>query len=384
VSNYNQELKDIKKSGYYRDRLIIQSPQESIIKINKKRYVNFSSNNYLNLSNNKNIKRAIVSKIQELGVGSGSSPLISGYTEEHHKLEKDLSKLLNFESTLVMNSGYLANVGLANAISEKNIIIFQDRLNHNSIIEGTRLSTSKLIRYNHNSYVDLEKKLANFKKYKKIIYTDSIFSMTGEIANIPILSSIAKKYDALLFVDDAHGFGVLREHENIFPSCLNFFHGKNLKIDAYIGTFGKAVGTFGSFVAGSKNLIDFLVQKSKPYIYSTALPAALVGATRESIKLIMKTKTLNRTLKNNIDFFRKNATENKININESITPIQTITYGCPRKVKKIQNKAFENGLFVQAIRYPTVPKNKDLLRINLTSGHNLKQIEKLLNFLRYI
>ena len=384
MSNYNQELKDIKKSGYYRDRLIIQSPQESIIKINKKRYVNFSSNNYLNLSNNKNIKRAIVSKIQELGVGSGSSPLISGYTEEHHKLEKDLSKLLNFESTLVMNSGYLANVGLANAISEKNIIIFQDRLNHNSIIEGTRLSTSKLIRYNHNSYADLEKKLANFKKYKKIIYTDSIFSMTGEITNIPILSSIAKKYDALLFVDDAHGFGVLREHENIFPSCLNFFHGKNLKIDAYIGTFGKAVGTFGSFVTGSKNLIDFLVQKSKPYIYSTALPAALVGATRESIKLIMKTKTLNRTLKNNIDFFRKNATENKININESITPIQTITYGCPRKVKKIQNKAFENGLFIQAIRYPTVPKNKDLLRINLTSGHNLKQIEKLLNFLRYI
>jgi len=384
VSNYNQELKDIKKSGYYRDRLIIQSPQESIIKINKKRYINFSSNNYLNLSNNKNIKQAIVSKIQKLGVGSGSSPLISGYTEEHHKLEKDLSKLLNFESALVMNSGYLANVGLANAIAEKNIIIFQDRLNHNSIIEGTRLSTSKLIRYNHNSYADLEKKLANFKKYKKIIYTDSIFSMTGEITNIPILSSIAKKYDALLFVDDAHGFGVLREHENIFPSCLNFFHGKNLKIDAYIGTFGKAVGTFGSFVAGSKNLINFLVQKSKPYVYSTALPAALAGATRESIKLIMKTKTLNRTLKNNIDFFRKNATENKININESITPIQTITYGCPRKVKKIQNKAFENGLFIQAIRYPTVPKNKDLLRINLTSGHNLKQIEKLLNFLRYI
>ena len=384
MSNYNQELKDIKKSGYYRDRLIIQSPQESIIKINKKRYINFSSNNYLNLSNNKNIKRAIVSKIQKLGVGSGSSPLISGYTEEHHKLEKDLSKLLNFESALVMNSGYLANVGLANAIAEKNIIIFQDRLNHNSIIEGTRLSTSKLIRYNHNSYADLEKKLANFKKYKKIIYTDSIFSMTGEITNIPILSSIAKKYDALLFVDDAHGFGVLREHENIFPSCLNFFHGKNLKIDAYIGTFGKAVGTFGSFVAGSKNLINFLVQKSKPYVYSTALPAALAGATRESIKLIMKTKTLNRTLKNNIHFFRKNATENKININESITPIQTITYGCPRKVKKIQNKAFENGLFIQAIRYPTVPKNKDLLRINLTSGHNLKQIEKLLNFLRYI
>ena len=131
-------------------------------------------------------------------------------------------------------------------------------------------------------------------------------------------------------------------------------------------------------------VINFLVQKSKPYVYSTALPAALAGATRESIKLIMKTKTLNRTLKNNIDFFRKNATENKININESITPIQTITYGCPRKVKKIQNKAFENGLFIQAIRHPTVPKNKDLLRINLTSGHNLKQIEKLLNFLRYI
>jgi len=384
VSNYNKELKNIKKSGYYRDRLVIQSPQESIIKINKKKYINFSSNNYLNLSNDKNIKQVIVSKIKKLGIGSGSSPLISGYSEEHHKLEKDISKLLNFESALVMNSGYLANVGLANAISEKNIIIFQDKLNHNSIIEGTRLSTSKLIRYKHNSYDDLEKKLANFKKYTKIIYTDSVFSMTGEIADIPILSNIAKKYGALLFVDDAHGFGVLRKHENIFPSCLNFFHDKNLKIDAYIGTFGKAVGTFGSFIAGSRNLINFLVQKSKPYIYSTALPAALISATRESLKIIMRKKMLHRTLKNNINFFERYAIENKININKSLTPIQTITYGCPKKVKKIQNKAFENDLFIQAIRYPTVPKNRDLLRINLTSGHNLKQIEKLLNFLRYI
>ena len=384
MSNYNKELTNIKKSGYYRDRLIIQSPQDSIIEIKKKKYINFSSNNYLNLSNNKNIKQAIISRIQKLGVGSGSSPLISGYNEEHHKLEKDLSKLLNFESSLIMNSGYLANVGLANAVSEKNIVIFQDKLNHNSIIEGTRLSTSKLIRYKHNSYDDLEKKLLNFKKYKKIIYTDSVFSMTGEIANIPILSNIAKKHSALLFVDDAHGFGVLRKHNNMFPSCLNFFHGENLKIDAYIGTFGKAAGTFGSFIAGSKSLINFLIQKSKPYIYSTALPAVLVSATRESINMIMKEKILHHTLKENISFFKKYAVKNKININESITPIQTITYGCPKKVTDIQNKAFENGLFIQAIRYPTVPKNKDLLRINLTSGHSLKQIEKLLNFLRHI
>ena len=377
-----KEINSKKKQGYYRKRLVTESPQDVYIKLNNKKVINFTSNDYLGLANNKLIKKAFIMGAKKYGVGSGSSPLISGYSIAHKKLEEEISEYLGFESTLVTNSGYLANVGLINAISEKNLIIFQDKLNHNSIIESSRLASNKLVRYKHLSYDDLKSKITTYKLNKKIIFSDSVFSMTGETSDLKKLSAIAKKNNALFFIDDAHGFCVMKKEKSPKLPSSFFYQGlSNNNIDAYMGTFGKAVGTFGSFISGSKDLIDLLVQKSKPYIYSTSIPPSIVEATRASLKIIIKNKSLNDRLAENIKFFKDTAKLYNLYINKSMMPIQTITLGSPELVMKIQKLALGKNLFVQAIRYPTVPKNKDLIRINITSKHTKKHIKELLVFL---
>ena len=381
MSDFKKIISILKKDNNYRKRISTESPQDSSIKVSGKILNNFSSNNYLNLSNNKQLRTKLKNNIDIYGIGSGASPLISGYSTAHKNLENRITQLLGFESTLVTNSGYLANVGLINAISERQITIFQDKGNHSSIIESSRLSKTKLIRYKHLNYKDLELKIKKDKSPIKIIYTDTVFSMTGEQADLVKLSLIAKQNKSLLFIDDAHGFGVLRENKNLFPSSINGLNLDKIKIDAYIGTFGKAVGTFGAFICGSQELINILIQKSKPYIYSTALPPALVQTTLESINMIMGDKKIVDSLHNNIAYFKKLTNELKININNSDTPIQTISIGNPKTVMDICNKAKQSNIFIQGIRYPTVPRNQDLLRINLTSGHSKKQIQSLVEFL---
>ena len=381
MSDFKKIISILKKDDNYRKRISTESPQDSSIKVSGKILNNFSSNNYLNLSNNKQLRTKLKNNIDIYGIGSGASPLISGYSTAHKNLENRITQLLGFESTLVSNSGYLANVGLINAISERQITIFQDKGNHSSIIESSRLSKTKLIRYKHLNYKDLELKIKKDKSPIKIIYTDTVFSMTGEQADLVKLSLIAKQNKSLLFIDDAHGFGVLRENKNLFPSSINGLNLDKIKIDAYIGTFGKAVGTFGAFICGSQELINILIQKSKPYIYSTALPPALVQTTLESINMIMGDKKIVDSLHNNIAYFKKLTNELKININNSDTPIQTISIGNPKTVMDICNKAKQSNIFIQGIRYPTVPRNQDLLRINLTSGHSKKQIQSLVEFL---
>ena len=381
MSDFKKIISILKKDDNYRERISTESPQDSFIKISGKILNNFSSNNYLNLSNDEKLKTKLKNNIDIYGIGSGASPLISGYSTAHKKLEDRITELLGFESTLVTNSGYLANIGLINAISEKQITIFQDKGNHNSIIESSRLSKTKLIRYEHLNYNDLERKIKNDESPIKIIYTDTVFSMTGEQADLVKLSSIAKINKSLLFIDDAHGFGVLRINKKLFPSSINGLNPDKIKIDAYIGTFGKAVGTFGAFICGSQELTNILIQKSKPYIYSTALPPALVQTTLESINMIMDNNKIVDSLHKNIAYFKELASKLKININNSNTPIQTISIGNPKKVMDICNKAKQSNIFIQGIRYPTVPRNQDLLRINLTSGHSKKQIQSLVEFL---
>ncbi|MAR77643.1 MAG: 8-amino-7-oxononanoate synthase [Gammaproteobacteria bacterium] len=382
--DFQKKLSSLKEKGLYRQRLLLDSAQDTIVTINKIKYINFASNNYLNLANNKKLKKSLSDNTSEFGIGSSSSPLISGYNKKHMQLEKKIAKLLRFESVLVVNSGYLANVGLINAIGDKDIIVFQDKLNHSSIIESSRLSSVKLIRYNHLDYHDLEKKLKKYKKSTKIIYTDTVFSMTGEIIDIKRLSKISEDNNALLFVDDAHGFGVAQNCNNDFPCSRNIKKFKGAKIDAYIGTFGKAIGTFGAFIAGSNELINLMVQKSRPYIYSTALPTALVATTIESINIIKSKPSLVNKLYENIKYFKKLVKFNNIKINESNTAIQTITIGDPITVVDICKKIKKENILIQAIRYPTVPINNDLIRVNLTSGHTKKQIQSLVQSLKKI
>ena len=384
MRDLKEEIDKINKLGYSRKRLTCDSPQDVTVNINKKKHISFASNDYLGLANNLDIKKAFKKAIEKYGVGSGSSPLISGYSLPHKKLEKDIASYLGFESALVTNSGYLSNVGLINALSQRNTVVFQDRENHNSIIESSRLASTKLVRYKHLSVTDLKKKLTQHASHKhKIIFTDSVFSMTGEISPLKEISDIKKSNQTSLFIDDAHGFCVMdcSSNNKYLPNICSYLNLDKKNIDAYIGTFGKAVGTFGSFVAGSKNLIELLIQKSKPYIYSTSLPPAIVEATRASLKIIKTNQELHERLYDNINFFIKNAKLSDIKLNKSFTPIQSITIGNPEDTMKIQRTALENGLFLQGIRYPTVPKNQDKLRISITSKHTHRHLEKLIKFL---
>ena len=382
--NYSNILTELRKDGYYRERMAVDSPQDRYIVIKNKKVLNFTSNDYLGLANSDYLKEVFYKKIRKYGVGSGSSPLISGYSTQHKELEQELTRLTKLDSTVVVNSGYLANVGLINALSDKDVVIFQDKMNHNSIIEGTRLTTSQLVRFLHMDYSDLSKKIKNIKNKIKIIYVDAVFSMTGESSDLKKLSSIASENNALLVVDDAHGFGVIENSSKNCPSSLSKYHKSDIDIDAYIGTFGKAVGLFGSFISGKRDIIELVIQKSKPYIYSTALPASLAGTILESLRYIKKNTSLNIKLSENIKIFREIAKKENINIQESETAIQTIIVGEPKKLKKIQDSALEAGMYIQAIRYPTVPKNNDLIRISLTSSHSIKDIERLLYFLKTI
>jgi len=384
VTDYKKTIQQLKKEGRYRKRISTRSPQDVYIKVNNRTLSNFSSNNYLNLANSSYLKNQFKTHISRYGVGSGSSPLISGYSIAHSNLEKKISRLLGFESTLVTNSGYLSNVGLLNAVSKNKIDVFQDRENHNSIIESSRLSNTKLIRYKHLNYEDLEEKILSSDSKDKIIFADSVFSMTGEKSDLIKLSSIAKKYKCLLFIDDAHGFGVSAYDSRIFPSSINGLDKRKLNIDAYIGTFGKAIGTFGAFISGSNNLIDLLIQQSKPYVYSTALPPALASTTLDSINYIMKNKSITKRLESNINLFKDLAGQNKIKVSFSNSPIQTIHIGDPKRVMSIYKKAQMKNIYIQAIRYPTVPLNKDLIRINITSDHSEKQIQSLIEFLKQV
>ena len=382
--NYSNILTELRKDGYYRERMAVESPQDRYIVIKNKKVLNFTSNDYLGLANSDYLKDIFYKKIKEYGVGSGSSPLISGYSSQHKELEQELTNITRLDSTVVVNSGYLANVGLINALSDKNVVILQDKMNHNSIIEGTRLTTSQLVRYHHRDYSDLSEKIKKIKNNLKIIYVDAVFSMTGETSDLKKLSSIARDNDALLIVDDAHGFGVVKNCSKEFPSSLSMYHKSDINIDAYIGTFGKAVGLFGSFISGKRDIIELIIQRSKPYIYSTALPASLAGTILESLRYIKKNTSLNKKLSENIKIFREIAKKENIKLQESQTAIQTIIVGEPKKLKKIQESALEADIYIQAIRYPTVPKSNDLIRISLTSNHTLKDIERLLYFLKTI
>ena len=384
MDNFKEEIKKIKKLGYLRERQVNYSPQDVTIEVNRKKIISFASNDYLGLANNTKIKKAFIAAIKRYGVGSGSSPLISGYSLPHKQLEKDIAHHLGFESVLVTNSGYLSNVGIINAISERKVVVFQDRENHNSIIESSRLASAKLVRYKHLSSADLKKKLSQFSSSeKKIIFIDSVFSMTGEISPLKDIVKVSKLNKTLLFIDDAHGFCVLNypRKDDLLPNICSCLDINKKDIGAYVGTFGKAVGTFGSFIAGSKNLIELLIQKAKPYIYSTSLPPAIAEATRESLKIIRKEKNLHTKLHKNIHLFRKSAEQKNIKLNESLMPIQSITIGNPVDTMRIQKSALKNGLYIQGIRYPPVPKNCDKLRINITSKHTHNHIQKLVKFL---
>ena len=383
MSLFKKQLNKLKDSGYLRKRIVVDKKNLAQVKIKNKLVTSFASNDYLGMSKNPHVISMLLKSANDNGAGSCSSPLITGFSKSHHYLEREISEYLSTEACIVVNSGYMANLCVLN-IFDNEINVLQDRESHNSIIESSKLSKVRMRRYKHLDNSELEKNLDS--KNKNIIFSEAVFSMSGDITNLRLHDKLRNKYKSLLFLDDAHGFGVAK-CDNSNAIIENSCSSQNIdpsEVDAYIGTFGKAVGTLGAFICGSKDMIDMIIQKGKPYIYSTALPQCIIDATRKSLKILASNKTRFNKLHRNIDYFNEMSTNRNINTNSSSTPIKTVTLGNPESTIALRDKFLKHGILVQAIRYPTVPRNQDKIRITLTSNHTKKDIDKLLNTLENI
>ena len=370
--DFSKKLSDLKQQRLYRSRNTVNSAQGVQIVINGKSLINFCSNDYLSLANHIQVKEAFKQGVDEYGVGSGASHLVSGHSRAHHDLESALAEYTGQERTLLFSTGYSANLGIFSALKDELDWVLQDKLNHASLIDGNQLIGLPLQRYLHNDITSLEKKIAKQSGQASnssprggqgMIVTDAVFSMDGDQAKIDNLQKIAKKTNAILMQDDAHGFGVFEP--NIPKNSI------------YMATLGKAAGTMGAFVAGNEDFIEFLIQKSRPYIYTTAIAPAICVATLKSLDLIKQGEQLDKLLVN-IDFFRNFSTALNLPISNSHSAIQPLIIGDSEKALNISQKLFEQGFYVSAIRAPTVPKGTERLRITLSADHTQNQIEQLL------
>ena len=338
--------------------------------------LNFCSNDYLGLANHPQVVESFKQAADQYGVGSGSAHLINGHTDSHHALEEELADYLGYEAALLFSTGYMANLGVAQTLCEKGDHIYADRLNHASLLDAALLSGARLLRYQHRDSDDLERRISSNSR-EKLIMTDGVFSMDGDIAPLPRLAHISQQHDVWLMVDDAHGFGVLGKTGRGSMEHLGM---ASTDVPIFMATLGKALGTAGAFVAGSRDLIDYLVQKARTFVYTTAMPPAIAAATRTSLALMRDTDVRSR-LAHNIHTFRQLAEQRHIPLMDSETAIQPLMVGDAGKALSLSQQLLDQGFHVSAIRPPTVPVDTARLRITLSASHTETQIAGLVTAL---
>ena len=387
LDEIDSSLKDLKKRSLFRKRVVVSERKKNQIKINGRWLINFASNDYLGLSQNSSIKKAIINGINKYGNGGSSSHLVSGHTEAHQNIEKITKNNIGFASSILFSSGYLANLGIITTIAEKDSFIYADKLNHASLNDACILSRGKFIRFPHNDMVALENHLKNNKtKKKKFIVTDGVFSMDGDIANIPELVKLAKKYDAYLYIDDAHGYGILgKSGQGILEHYEKKDSIKKIAKDRiiYTLTLSKAVGVSGALVCANKKIIDLVINKSRTYIYTTAEQPALMYGIKRSFEIIKKNHSLRSKINDHIYLFRRLINHKNLLV-DSITPIQSLVIGDDKKAVKISNLLIELGFYVPAIRPPTVPTDSARLRVSISALHSKGDIKKLVQAINKI
>jgi 8-amino-7-oxononanoate synthase len=364
------ELKRIKENGLYRQMKYLQSPQQPYVKIAGKSYLMLSSNSYLGLCNDQRLKQAAMDAMEKYGVGSGGSRLTTGSYEVHKKLEDEIAAFKGAEAALLFNTGYMANVGAISSIAGKDWVIFSDRFNHASIIDGCRLSGAEIIIYEHCDASDLETKAHSHRGRRALVVTDGIFSVDGDIAPLPEIVQVAKKYNMLLMVDDAHATGVLGENGG---GTADYFGLQN-EIDIQMGTFSKALASEGGFIAGNRGLIDYLANKARSFIFSTALAPATVAVSLRALEIVQAEPRLRQSLIANSAWFREKLREIGFEIMDFPTPIISIVLGPPDLTVNFSNRLMEKNIFVSAIRPPTVPQGTSRLRINLMATHTVDDL----------
>ena len=360
--NFSEKISDIEKGHLLRLRRVANSAQDTQMNIDGKEIVNFCSNDYLSLANHPKVKSALTEGIKLYGAGSGASHLVSGHSKSHHTLEEALAEHTGQQKALLFSSGYSANLGIFSALRDEVKWVLQDKLNHASLIDGNRLIELPIQRYLHNNLDSLQKKLQK-QTGPGLVATDNVFSMDGDQASIKEIDQILKPNQAILMQDDAHGFGIF---EPIIP-----------KHSIYMATLGKAGGLMGAFVAGDSDFIEFLIQKARPYAYTTAMPPSFCHAALTSLELINKGQQTEKLL-GNIKYFKKTYKQLDLQFEDSNSAIQPLIVGSSEKTLKLSMKLFEENFFVSAIRPPTVPPKTSRLRFTLSANHSEHQINMLL------
>ena len=373
------ELEALRSAGLYRRHRVSETPQGVHMRIDGQDLLSFCSNDYLGLANHPDLREALCHAVERYGVGSGSAHLVNGHSRLHAECEDRLAEFTGRERALLFSTGYMANLAVPTALCNRHDAIFQDRLDHASLIDGARLSDARLLRYGHGDLRQLESQLnTQSEARRRLIMVDGVFSMDGDRADLKGLAALAEQYDAWLMVDDAHGFGVLGERGAGLCEAEELDTGQ---VPILMATLGKAVGVSGAFVAGSHALVETLIQRARSYIFTTAAPPALSAAVIKSLELIESEAWRRDKLQTLIAYLREQAQAKGIELMPSDTPIQPLVVGDNERARRISEALFEKGLLVPAIRPPTVPEGTARLRITLSAAHETGDIDRLLEAL---
>ncbi len=374
------ELADIAAAGLTRRRRVLDSPAGRIARVDGQEVLNFASNDYLGLAGNAEIAQALADGALRWGAGSGASHLVSGHLTPHDQLENEIAAFTGFERALTFSTGYLANLAVTPTLAGRGDAVFADKLNHASLIDAMQLAKAngaEVQRYPHNDVAALERQLAASNAARKVIVTDAVFSMDGDLAPLPLIFELAERHDAWLVIDDAHGFGVLGRHGEGSLAHFNLPASPRILL---MGTLGKAAGVGGAFVAGSATAIEYLLNKGRSYIFTTAAPPAIACALSKSLHTIRDGDALRTNLMARIAQLREGLAGKPLL--PSATAIQPYIVGDNEAAVALSKALWERGLWVPAIRPPTVPKGTARLRISVSAAHTAGDIDHLLSALK--
>jgi 8-amino-7-oxononanoate synthase len=378
------ELAELEGRGLRRSRRVLESPQGARVRVEGRDYIAFCSNDYLGLAAHPGLVEAAREGAARYGVGAGASHLISGHASPHHALEQALAAFVGLPRALLFSTGYMANIGAVTALVRRGDAVFADRLNHASLNDAAVLSRAEFKRYPHRDTAALERLLLATRARRKLIVTDAVFSMDGDIADVPALVELCERHGAWLLLDDAHGFGVLGKEGRGTLAHFGTHRGVESQRVIYMATLGKAAGVFGAFVAGGAALVETLIQRARAYIYTTAAPPLLAHALLASLDLIARDEWRRQRLKTLVATLRQRSRLRRWQLVPSDTAIQPLVVGANGAALAASEALAQRGFLVPAIRPPTVPQGTARLRISLSAAHEVADVERLADALNEI
>lgn len=373
--------KKLKESGHYPYFHELESKQDTVVEMEGKEMIMIGSNNYLGLTSHPEVIQASVEATKKYGTGVSGSRFLNGTLNLHVTLEKELAAFLNKEDCTIFGTGFQANLGIISAIAGRHDIIFSDRENHASIYDGNKLSYAEVVRYHHNNMEDLEEKLKDAPANRgKLIVTDGVFSMSGDIANLPEIVRLAKQYGARVMVDDAHGFGVMGPTGR--GTAEHF--GLEQEVDIIMGTFSKSLASLGGYVVADKDIVDYIRHHSRPYIFSAAIPAANTAAALTALRIIKREPERVKALIDIANYMRQGLKAKGIKIKESSTPIIPIYTYTPMRTMMACNMLFEHGVYVNPVLPPATPVGECLIRTSYTATHTPELLDKAIEKIAFV